>query len=89
MPGDHGGSRATGTMSAHRGSGWLRGASGACIPLVDRADHDDIVATARAQIDEASFEAAWAAGRAMPLEQAIAYALEDAPSGYGRETPHG
>jgi hypothetical protein len=33
------------------------------------------VALARAQLDEATFSAAWAAGRAMPLEQAIAEAL--------------
>ena len=31
-----------------------------------------------------TFAAAWAAGRAMPLEQAIAYALEDAPVGVSR-----
>ena len=38
---------------------------------------------ARAQLGEATFAAAWAAGRAMNLEQAIAYALDaDAdPSG--------
>jgi tetratricopeptide (TPR) repeat protein len=43
-------------------------------PIYDRA-----VVAARAQCDEATFAAAWAAGRAMPLEQAIAYALEEAP----------
>ena len=35
------------------------------------------VATVRAQLDEAMFAAAWAEGRAMTLEQAIAYALGD------------
>ena len=34
------------------------------------------VAAARAQLDEATFEAAWAEGRAMTLEQAVAHALE-------------
>jgi hypothetical protein len=34
------------------------------------------VATARAQLSEAAFAAAQAEGRAMTLEQAIAYALE-------------
>jgi hypothetical protein len=29
----------------------------------------------RAQLDEATFEAAWAEGQAMTLEQAVAYAL--------------
>jgi tetratricopeptide (TPR) repeat protein len=43
--------------------------------------YDSDVAAARAQCDEATFAAAWADGRAMPLEQAIAYALEDAPMG--------
>jgi DNA-binding NarL/FixJ family response regulator len=36
------------------------------------------IAAARAQLDAATWEAAWAEGRAMSLEQAIAYALEDA-----------
>jgi predicted ATPase/class 3 adenylate cyclase len=44
-------------------------------PIYDRA-----VAAARAQCDEQTFAAAWAAGRAMPLEQAIAYALESQTS---------
>ena len=40
------------------------------------------MAAARAKIDEAAWNAAWAEGRAMTLEQAIAYALEeDAASG--------
>jgi len=34
------------------------------------------VAAARALLDGAPFVAAWVAGRAMSLEQAIAYALE-------------
>jgi tetratricopeptide (TPR) repeat protein len=42
---------------------------------IDRADYDRAVATVRAQLDEATFAAAWAAGRALPLEQAIADAL--------------
>jgi predicted ATPase/DNA-binding XRE family transcriptional regulator len=35
------------------------------------------LATARAQLDSAKWAAAWSAGRAMPLEEAVAYALED------------
>ena len=54
----------------------LRETSGALITPVDRADHDRTVAAVRAQLDEATFAAAWAKGRAMTLEQAIAYALE-------------
>jgi len=41
-----------------------------------RADYDRYVAAARAQLDEATFAAAWAQGRAMTLDQAVAYALE-------------
>jgi len=41
-----------------------------------RADFDRYVAAARAQLDEATFNAAWAEGRAMSLDQAIALALE-------------
>src|SRR5690349_6266486 len=40
-----------------------------------RSDYEQDVATVRAQLDAATFEAAWAAGRAMTLEQAIAEAL--------------
>jgi hypothetical protein len=36
------------------------------------------VAGARAQLDEEAFEAAWAEGRAMTLEQAVEYALDHA-----------
>ncbi|HEU5100917.1 MAG TPA: hypothetical protein VFU22_17935, partial [Roseiflexaceae bacterium] len=38
------------------------------------------LATVRAQLDEATFAAAWAEGCEMMLEQAIAYALEDTTS---------
>jgi tetratricopeptide (TPR) repeat protein len=44
---------------------------------IDRADYDCDVAALRAQLDEATFAAAWAEGRAMKLEQAIAEALEE------------
>ena len=46
------------------------------IPLGDRRSYDHAAATARAQLGEEAFAAAWAEGRAMTLEQAIAYALE-------------
>jgi predicted ATPase/transcriptional regulator with XRE-family HTH domain len=46
------------------------------IPLGDRRSYDQVVATARAQLGEEAFAAAWAEGRDMTLEQAIAYALE-------------
>jgi predicted ATPase/class 3 adenylate cyclase len=39
---------------------------------IDRADYDQAVAFARLQLDEPSFAAAWAQGRAMTLEQVFA-----------------
>lgn len=41
----------------------------------DREMYDRGIASARAQLDDAAFEAAWAAGRALPSEDAIDYAL--------------
>jgi hypothetical protein len=55
----------------------LLGSSGLSLWPADRLDYDRNLTTARARLDEASFEAAWAAGRAMSMEEAIAYALED------------
>ena len=40
-----------------------------------RADYERAVAVTRAQLDAATFAAAWAAGRAIPLEQVLAEAL--------------
>jgi hypothetical protein len=40
-----------------------------------RDDFERTAAAARAQLDEATFAAAWAKGQAMPLEQAVADAL--------------
>jgi hypothetical protein len=42
----------------------------------DRHDYDRIVANVQAQQDEVACATAWAEGRAMPLAQAIVYALE-------------
>jgi DNA-binding CsgD family transcriptional regulator len=44
-----------------------------------RGDRERMVATLRTCLDEEAFAVAWAEGRAMTPEQAIAYALEDAP----------
>jgi tetratricopeptide (TPR) repeat protein len=45
-------------------------------PPIEQADVDRDLATIRTQLDEAAFAAAQAAGRAMSIDQAIAYALE-------------
>ena len=41
-----------------------------------RADYERRVAAVRARLGEAAFATVWAEGRAMPVEQAIAFALE-------------
>ncbi len=43
---------------------------------VERAEIDRNIAAARAQLDEAAFNAAWEEGRGMTMEEAIEYALE-------------
>jgi non-specific serine/threonine protein kinase len=53
-----------------RGSGAVRYAP-------DQPIYEGEVASARSQLDEYVFEAAWGEGRAMNAEQAITYALED------------
>ena len=47
------------------------------LPLSARADHDCAVTTARTGLGEEAFATAWAAGRAMTLQEAIEYALAD------------
>jgi ATP/maltotriose-dependent transcriptional regulator MalT len=44
------------------------------LETADRMDYERTLAGARAQLDEATFNAAWAAGRAMPPEEVIAEA---------------
>ena len=57
----------------------LREAIGASVLPFYRADYDRGVAAARTGLDEQTFTGAWAQGRAMTLEQALSYALEEAP----------
>jgi tetratricopeptide (TPR) repeat protein len=58
----------------------LRAATGTPLAPVRRGDHDAVVAAVRAALDEATLAAAWAQGQALSLEEAAAYALEDAPA---------
>ncbi|MBA3946617.1 MAG: AAA family ATPase [Herpetosiphonaceae bacterium] len=55
----------------------LRERIGTPIPEAEQANHDAIVATIRAQLDEHTWTAAWSAGRALPLADAIAEALSE------------
>jgi hypothetical protein len=47
----------------------------ALIPRAERAEYDRAVAAVRARLGDPAVAAAWAAGQAMPLEEAIAEAL--------------
>jgi tetratricopeptide (TPR) repeat protein len=58
----------------------LREAIGAGMPPAERAEHDRSVAAARTALGQEAFAAAWAEGRAMPLDEAVALALEEARS---------
>jgi tetratricopeptide (TPR) repeat protein len=51
-------------------------ATGGGLAAADQAERDRYLALAHEQLDEAAFAAAWAEGRAMTMEQAVAYALE-------------
>jgi hypothetical protein len=62
-------------------AGTLREAIGAPLPPVDRPAHEAAVQATRGLLGEAAFAAAWAAGRALPLEQAVAEALAGEPVG--------
>ena len=54
-----------------------REVAGTPLSPVQRAGYEREVAAVRAQLDAARFAAAWAQGRAMSLEQAIAYAVSE------------
>jgi len=55
----------------------LREIIGAPVSPLIRAPYELFMAQVQAQLTQAAFEAAWARGRAMMLEQAIEYALSD------------
>ncbi|MEO6062010.1 MAG: hypothetical protein ABIQ99_08740, partial [Thermoflexales bacterium] len=52
----------------------LRGANGSLMLPPERREYDEGLARLRGQIDEVALAHAWAAGRAMDLDQAIDYA---------------
>ena len=54
-----------------------REVTGIALPPGDRALHQPYLAAARSQLGEAAWEEALAEGRAMPLEQAVEYALSE------------
>jgi hypothetical protein len=56
---------------------------------IDRADYERAVAAARAHLDAAMFDTAWAAGRAMTVEQVIVEALAVADTAPGQMHENG
>jgi non-specific serine/threonine protein kinase len=54
----------------------LRTLLGAPLPPIDHRSYEQTVAALRAQLDETIFTAAWAEGQAMPLEEALAEAMQ-------------
>lgn len=56
----------------------LRATIGAPLPPVDQPYHERLLSAVRTALGEDAFAAAWAEGKAMPLETAVAYALEKA-----------
>jgi predicted ATPase/class 3 adenylate cyclase len=44
---------------------------------IDRVEYDNVMKSARAHLSEAEWQEAWAEGRAMTMEQAIAYVLKE------------
>lgn len=54
----------------------LRAAIGSEMTVFERREYEPAVAQLRTHLDEADFVRAWAAGRALSLEDAVAYALD-------------
>lgn len=58
-------------------TGALREALGIPVPPIGRDEHNGYVARVRAALEEETFTAAWASGRALSRDQAVAYALSE------------
>jgi hypothetical protein len=59
----------------------LRETLGTPLSPARRPEQDRQLATLSRVLGDAAFTTAWAAGQAMPLDQAISLALQEAPSG--------
>jgi hypothetical protein len=55
----------------------VRAAIGSIVPRRNLDQYERDVAAARAALGEAAFDAAWAAGQALTIDQAVAEALAD------------
>ena len=56
----------------------MREETGANVEAPDRAEYERNIAADRAQLGEAAFEQARAEGHALSMEQAVAFAFEEA-----------
>lgn len=56
----------------------LRESTGSSLTPLERPEYERIVSQLRSQVDMAALKAAWHQGRALTMEEAIRYALEDA-----------
>jgi predicted ATPase/two-component SAPR family response regulator len=81
MRGDHG--RAARLFGAGEA---LREAIGASVPF-HLVDYDGAIAGARDTLGEEAFAAAWAQGREMTMEQAVAYALDEPSAVEAKTSP--
>jgi non-specific serine/threonine protein kinase len=73
------GSKAERAVRLLGGAEALREVASTPLPPYRRADYDRDIALVRAQLDDSALASAWEAGRAMTIEQAVAYALEEMP----------
>ena len=77
--------RQAGAEQARRAASLLGAAAaqrtlmGVVVPPIDRGEHARVVGLGRALVGENAWEQAWAAGQALPPEQAVALALDGAP----------
>jgi hypothetical protein len=79
---------ALGALGHHQQAARLFGASESALERLgafhvpnDQWEIDAMIAAVRAQLDEATFQAAWAEGRALTLEQAVEQALDEGDVG--------
>jgi len=59
----------------------LRDTIGGLLPPAEQEEMEKRVSSGRTALGDAAFTAAWDAGRAMALDEAVEYALEDTPDG--------
>jgi hypothetical protein len=59
----------------------MRERVGGSVPALIRKEHEQRVVETRQALGEQPFNAAWAAGKTLPMEQVIEFALAGVPEG--------